>query len=104
MSSIANIVVFRGFAKLFNVKLNKFFVFTMVAERISTSDILNIGAGGKLEVILPNYKAVESAKVLVARCKLRYPRDDGLTWRTEFCREKNMLTIYLDKKKELTEI
>ena len=68
----------------------------MVAERISTQDILNIGAGGRLEVVLPDYKAVESAKVLVARCKLRYPRDDGRTWRTEFCREKNSLTIYCE--------
>lgn len=101
---MANIVVFRDFTKLFTIKLNKSFVITMIAERISTSDILNIGAGGKLEVVLPDYKAVESAKVLVARCKLRYPREDGLTWRTEFCREKNMLTIYLDKKKEPTEI
>ena len=101
---MANIVVFCGFTKFLTNKLNKYFVITMIAERISTSDILNIGAGGKLEVILPDYKAVESAKVLVARCKLRYPREDGLTWRTEFCREKNMLTIYLDKKKDTTEI
>ena len=72
----------------------------MVAERISTSDILNIGMGGKLEVILPDYKAVESAKVLVARCKLRYPREDGFSWRTEYNREKNMLTIYCVKKEE----
>lgn len=70
----------------------------MVAERISTSDILNIGAGGKLEVILPDYRAIESAKVLVARCRLRYPRKDGMTWRTEFCREKSMLTIYCEPK------
>jgi hypothetical protein len=70
----------------------------MIAERIGTSDILNIGVGGKLEVVLPDYKAVESAKVLVARCRLRYPREDGLTWRTTFCREKNMLTIYLGEK------
>lgn len=72
----------------------------MVAERISTQDILNIGVGGKLEVILPDYKAICSAKVLVARCKLAYPREDGLTWRTSFCRKKNQLTIYLDKPEE----
>lgn len=72
----------------------------MVAERISTSDILNIGANGKLEVVLPDYKAIESAKVLVTRCKLRYPREDGMTWRTEFSRQKMSITIYCEPKKE----
>ena len=72
----------------------------MVAERIGTSDILNIGIGGRLEVILPDYKAIESAKVLVTRCNLRYPREDGMVWRTKFNREKNMLTIYMESKNE----
>lgn len=72
----------------------------MVAEKISTQDILNIGVGGKLEVILPDYLAVCSAKVLVHRCKLAYPREDGLTWRTSYNREKNQLTIYLAKQEE----
>ena len=69
----------------------------MKAERISTSDIRNIGAGGKLEVILPDYKAVCSAKVLVSRCNLAYG-GDGYTWRTSFCRENNSLTIYCERK------
>lgn len=72
----------------------------MKADRISTNDILNIGTGGKLEVMLPDYKAVCTAKTLVSRCNLAYPREDGQVWRTAFCREKNMLTVYLEKKEE----
>ena len=70
----------------------------MVAERIGTSDLLNIGVGGKLEVILPDYLAVCSTKALVSRCNLAYPREDGLVWRTTYNREKKTLTIYLTEK------
>lgn len=72
----------------------------MVAERLTTKDIRNIGQGGALEVILPDYAAVESAKVLVSRVKLRYPREDGYTLRTEFNRTKNSITIYCEPEKE----
>lgn len=72
----------------------------MVAERVTTDDIRNIGTGGKLEVILPNYGAVEAAKVMVTRVKLRYPREDGYTLRTEFNRKKMSFTIYCVPKGE----
>ena len=72
----------------------------MVAEKVTTEDVKNIGAGGKLEVILPNYAAIEAAKVLVTRVKLRYPREDGYTLRTSFNRKKMSITIYCEPKVE----
>ena len=52
----------------------------MVASKIGTKDIINIGAFGKLTVTLPDWAAVESAKNLVTRAKKRHPREDGLTY------------------------
>ena len=72
----------------------------MVAERVTTDDVRNIGAGGRLEVILPNYAAVEAAKVLVSRVKLRYPRDDGYTLRTRFDRKRMSFTLYCERTEE----
>lgn len=65
----------------------------MVAERISTADILNIGTNGKLEVQLPNWAAVEVAKNLVSRCNVRYPREDGSRWRTSVDRKTFKIII-----------
>lgn len=65
----------------------------MIAERISTADILNIGLNGKLEVQLPNWAAVEVAKNLVSRCNVRYPRKDGGRWRTSVNRKTYKITI-----------
>lgn len=65
----------------------------MIASKIGTSDIVNIGAFGKLEVVLPDYAAVETAKNLVTRAKKRYPRKDGLTWTCKTTKGENKITI-----------
>ena len=49
----------------------------MVADKISTNDIQNIGSGGTLEVKMPDYKACMSAKNLVSHVRKMYPREDG---------------------------
>ena len=72
----------------------------MTAERISTADIRNIGLGGKLEVFLPNYAAIEVAKNLVSRCNVRYPRPDGGKWRTSIDRKTFRIVIYCEPKAE----
>lgn len=72
----------------------------MVAERISTADILNIGMNGKLEVQLPDYAAIEVAKNLVSRCNVRYPRKDGGRWRTSVDRKTFKITVYCEPSKE----
>lgn len=65
----------------------------MVADKVSTTDINNIGAFGKLTVTLPDYAAVESAKNLVTRAKARYPRKDGLTYTCSVDKKTNTITI-----------
>lgn len=65
----------------------------MVANKIGTDDIVNIGALGRLKVTLPDFAAVESAKNLVTRVKSRYPREDGLTYTTRVDKKTNTLTI-----------
>lgn len=65
----------------------------MNAVKVSTQDINNIGAYGKLIVQLPDYAAVESAKSLVTRCKTRHPRPDGLTYTTTVDKATNTITI-----------
>ena len=65
----------------------------MVANKVGTEDILNIGAYGKLTVKLPNYAAVESAKNLVTRAKARYPRTDGMAYTTSVDKSTNTITI-----------
>ncbi len=65
----------------------------MVADKISTQDIVNIGSHGQLTVTLPNYKAIEVAKNLVTRAKAVYPREDGLTYTTQVDKSTNTITI-----------
>lgn len=65
----------------------------MVADKVSTDDINNIGSYGKLIVTLPTYAAVESAKNLVTRAKVRHPREDGLTYTCSVNKSTNTLTI-----------
>lgn len=65
----------------------------MVANKVGTEDITNIGAFGRLKVTLPDFAAVESAKNLVTRVKSRYPRTDGLTYTTGVDKKTNTITI-----------
>lgn len=65
----------------------------MVADKVSTEDIKNIGSYGRLIVKLPSYAAVESAKNLVTRAKARHPRTDGLTYTCTVDKSTNTLTI-----------
>ncbi len=69
----------------------------MVANKVGTEDITNIGAYGRLKVTLPNFAAVESAKNLVTRVKSRYPREDGLTYTTGVDKKTNTLVIEVVK-------
>ena len=65
----------------------------MKAEKLSTSDIISMGSYGKLVVELPDYAAVETAKNLVTRAKVRHPRKDGLTYTTSVDKSTNTITI-----------
>lgn len=65
----------------------------MIASKVGTEDIINIGAFGKLKVTLPDYASVESVKNLVTRAKARHPREDGLTYTTGVEKKTNTLTI-----------
>jgi len=65
----------------------------MVSDKISTTDIQNIGTYGKLEVTLPDYKACMSAKNLVTYTKNMYPREDGLTYTISIDRDTNTISI-----------
>jgi hypothetical protein len=65
----------------------------MVANKVGTDDIVNIGSFGKLTVTLPDFAAVESAKNLVTRAKARHPREDGLTYTTKVDKMTNTITI-----------
>ena len=65
----------------------------MVANKVGTDDIVNIGSFGKLTVTLPDYAAVESAKNLVTRAKARHPREDGLTYTTKVNKVTNTIII-----------
>ena len=65
----------------------------MIANKIGTDDIRNIGTGGKLTVTLPDYAAVESIKNLVTRAKVRHPREDGMTYTTSVDKKTNTITI-----------
>jgi hypothetical protein len=62
-------------------------------DRVSTTDINNIGAFGKLVATLPDYAACETAKNLVTRAKARHPRKDGLTYTTSIDKSTNTITI-----------
>ena len=73
----------------------------MVANKVGTDDILNIGAFGKLTVTLPDYAAVESAKNLVTRAKARYPREDGLTYTTGVDKKTNTIVIEVVKPEDV---
>ena len=73
----------------------------MIVDRVGTSDIRRIGAFGSLELILPNYAAVESIKNLVTRIKARYPRQDGLTYTTKVDKSTNTLTINVVKPEDV---
>lgn len=65
----------------------------MIATKVGTEDIVNIGAFGKLKVTLPDYAAVETVKNLVTRAKVRHPRQDGLTFTTGVDKKTNTITI-----------
>ena len=65
----------------------------MIADKISTNDIQNIGKYGILEVTLPDYKACMSAKNLVTYTKNMYPREDGLTYTCSINRDNHTITI-----------
>ena len=65
----------------------------MVSDKISTTDIQNIGTYGKLEVTLPDYKACMSAKNRVTYTKNMYPREDGLTYTISIDRDTNTISI-----------
>ena len=65
----------------------------MIANKVGTKDIKNIGAFGKLIATLPNYAQCESAKNLVTRVKARHPRPDGLTYTTSVDKATNTITI-----------
>lgn len=73
----------------------------MVANKVGTEDITNIGAFGRLKVTLPDFAAVESAKNLVTRVKARYPREDGLTYTTGVDKKTNTLTIEVVKPENI---
>ena len=73
----------------------------MVVNKVSTEDITNIGAFGRLKVTLPDFAAVESAKNLVTRVKSRYPREDGLTYTTGVDKKTNTLTIEVVKPEDV---
>ena len=65
----------------------------MVADKISSKDIRQMGRGGVLEATLPNYRACMTAKNLVTYTKNMYPREDGLTYTCSIDRETNTITI-----------
>lgn len=73
----------------------------MVANKVGTNDITNIGAFGRLIVTLPDFAAVESAKNLVTRVKSRYPREDGLTYTTCVDKKTNTITIEVVKPEDV---
>ena len=73
----------------------------MVANKVGTEDIINIGAFGRLKVTLPDYAAVESAKNLVTRAKARHPREDGLTYTTSVDKKTNTITIEVVKPEDV---
>ena len=73
----------------------------MIANKVGTDDIVNIGSFGKLTVTLPDYAAVESVKNLVTRAKVRHPREDGLTYTTKVNKMTNTLTIEVVKPEDV---
>ena len=73
----------------------------MKVDRVSTSDINNIGAFGKLVATLPTYGACETAKNLVTRAKARHPRKDGLTYTTSIDKSSNTITIKVVKPEDV---
>ena len=71
----------------------------MVADKISTTDIQQMGKYGVLELTLPDYKACMSAKNLVTYTKNMYPREDGLTYTCSINRDTHTITIrVIDKQ------
>lgn len=73
----------------------------MIAEKISVSDIKNVGINGCLTVHLPNYAACVSAKNLVGYVKKMYPREDGLTYTCSIDSEKFIISVRLVEASEL---
>lgn len=73
----------------------------MIASKIGTEDIVNLGAGGKLKATLPDFGAVETVKNLVTRVKSRYPRNDGLTYTTGVDKATNTITIEVVKPEDV---
>lgn len=65
----------------------------MVANKVGTEDIINIGSFGTLKVTLPTPAAVESTKNLITRAKYLHPRADGLTYTTCVDKKTNTITI-----------
>lgn len=73
----------------------------MVVNKVSTTDINNIGSFGKLVATLPDYAACETAKNLVTRAKARHPRADGLTYTTSIDKSTNTITIEVVKPEDV---
>ena len=69
----------------------------MVASKLGTEDITNIGMYGRLKVSLPSYAMIESVKNIVTRVKARYPREDGLTYTTSVDKKTNTIMIEVVK-------
>jgi len=69
----------------------------MIADKISSADIREIGIGGTLEVTLPDYKSCMSAKNLVTYTKNMYPRVDGMTYTCSINRDTHTITIKVVK-------
>lgn len=65
----------------------------MVADKISSKDIRQMGRGGVLTATLPNYRACMTAKNLVTYTKNMYPREDGLTYTCSIDRDTSTITI-----------
>lgn len=73
----------------------------MIAQKVGTEDILNIGAFGKLTATLPDFASVESVKNLVTRVKSRHPRKDGLTFTTSVDKKTNTITVEVVKPSDV---
>lgn len=69
----------------------------MIASKVGTEDIINIGAFGKLTATLPTPAAVESLKNLITRIKYVHPREDGLTYTTKVDKKTNTITVEVVK-------
>lgn len=72
----------------------------MIASKITVDDIKNIGYGGKLKVVLPDYAACVSAKNLVSHVRKMYPREDGKYYFASVDSKTNTIEISVIDKPE----